>query len=123
MFIYPGDLEFDYEKHEIKNLNLLIENKPDFFAMNYLSGPESNCHVIKKVKEISPRTKIIFISTTIQTTSKEVLEAGADVCFDCECIPVIGGGRMTGGAAISAIAWILDNFPQEPIENTWSRKN
>lgn len=119
MFKNYGRLEVSLKDEPfIKNIEILGK-EADLFILNYSTlAPE----IIKKVREMQPKIKILCITSTKSKTEKDLLKYGVDAVFDCESIPVKQGGSQCQGSTIGIFAWIFEHFPEEPIENTWSKR-
>ncbi len=63
------------------NEELFKNGHVNFFFLNFAQTLETTCEIIKKVKVLSPETKIFFVSSTAKTYCKEIFESGADACI------------------------------------------
>lgn len=72
------EIKFEYKEGIITfDESMFSTNKIDVLFLNLLYDTENTCNVIRKVKELSPETKIIFTSSAAYSISNEVFLAGA----------------------------------------------
>ncbi len=61
--------------------SLFKKGDVNFFFLNFTQTIEATCEIIKKVRKLSPKTKIVFVSSTAETYCKEIFSAGANACI------------------------------------------
>ncbi len=76
-------IEIEFNGDNPKNFDeaAFAEYKIDFLFLNLIFCTETTCKVIKRIKVISPGTKIIFVSSVAKSISQEIFSAGATACI------------------------------------------